>query len=71
MLLCEDMFDIVNGLVLIVFGDFKLVYIIVECFDLCVLCDFFLVKLYVFFYVIKCVGGGVIDVCVIKLMVFG
>lgn len=70
-LIVEDMLDVGIDVMVIVFGDFVNGYIIVECFDLCVLCDLFLVKLYVLFYVIKCVGGVVSDFNVIKLLKFG
>lgn len=57
----SGMLDMVFGVLFIVFGDFCWGYLIIDCIGVCVLCDFYINKLNVYFYIIKCVGGGVVN----------
>lgn len=66
----EEMPDTAAGSMLIVFGDFKRGYLIVDRVGIRVLRDHYSSKPYVLFYTTKRVGGGVHDFEAIKLLKF-
>ncbi len=67
----EDMPDIANNGLAIVFGDFARGYLVVDRTGVRVLRDPYSAKPYVLFYTTKRVGGGVQDFDAIKLLKFG
>jgi HK97 family phage major capsid protein len=64
----EDMPDLGTGTTPIAFGNFKRGYAIVESGDVRILRDPYTAKPHIFFYVVKRVGGDVIDFNAIKLI---